>query len=304
MVRDGITAPPNGNDTDQGGSGDGTKLPPSGLPELRARPDSRIQIDVDSTGPASPGTRKTTQYAVEDKAVRWRTFMKVIVTGATGSAGRQVVQHCIENPRVTKVVVLTRTAVSGDVESHPKVEVVMHQDFSSYPEALLRRLEGSQACIWAIGGRIDQLKHDKSLCRQVVFELPLAAARAFSQHLAGKTPGATAFRFVFCSSKHAERAKKSFPFVNDPRRYVADAEKGLSEVADANKAHFEAYILRPARYSVSDVSPRQPTTPTKKTAGGQGTAIIDTAQVGKAMVAVALDGWKGRVVENDALLTM
>ena len=74
--------------------------------------------------------------------------MKVIVTGATGSAGRQAVKHCLENPRITKLVILTRRAVSMDVESHPKVEVVMHQDFTQFPEALLRRLDGAQACIW------------------------------------------------------------------------------------------------------------------------------------------------------------
>lgn len=74
--------------------------------------------------------------------------MKVIVTGATGNAGREVVRHCLENPRIAKVVILTRRAVSMDVESHPKAEVVMHHDFTQFPEALMRRLEGAQACIW------------------------------------------------------------------------------------------------------------------------------------------------------------
>ncbi|UNI20518.1 hypothetical protein JDV02_006597 [Purpureocillium takamizusanense] len=231
--------------------------------------------------------------------------MKVIVTGATGNAGRQVVQHCIQDPRVTKIVVLTRTAVSGDVESHPKVEVVMHRDFSSYPETLLKRLEGAQACIWAIGGRVDQLKHDKDLCRHVILDLPLAASRAFSQHLAGKTPEGTRFRFVLCSTKHAEKTKKSLPFVNDPRRYVTEAEKGVCEVAAVNKAQFEAYILRPVSFQVSNMPSSQPNTPTQKLVGSQSTAAaIESSQVGKAMVAVALDGWKDSVLENHVLVKM
>ncbi|KAL3960634.1 hypothetical protein ACCO45_005751 [Purpureocillium lilacinum] len=117
-------------------------------------------------------------------------------------------------------------------------------------------------------------------------------------------PDGTKFRFIFCSSKYAEKTKKSFPFVNDPRRYVTDAEKGLCEVADANKAKFEAYILRPASFYVSDMPSSQPTTPTKKLVGGHSTSTIDTSQVGKAMVAVALDGWKDRIVENDFLVKM
>lgn len=74
--------------------------------------------------------------------------MKVIVTGATGTAGREIVRNCLADARITKVVILTRRAVSGDVESHPKAEVVMHQDYSRYSDDLLRRLEGAEVCIW------------------------------------------------------------------------------------------------------------------------------------------------------------
>lgn len=74
--------------------------------------------------------------------------MKVIVTGATGKAGREIVKHCIADERITKIVILTRRAVAGMVESNPKTEVVMHQDFSRYSDELLRRLEGAEACLW------------------------------------------------------------------------------------------------------------------------------------------------------------
>lgn len=74
--------------------------------------------------------------------------MKVIVTGATGMAGKEIVKQCLADSRITKVVILTRRAVSGDVESHPKSEVMLHQDFSRYSEDLLRSLDGAEACFW------------------------------------------------------------------------------------------------------------------------------------------------------------
>lgn len=74
--------------------------------------------------------------------------MKVIVTGATGLVGREIVQQCLADPRINKVVILTRRAVSMDIESHPKADVVMLQDFSRYSDDLLSRLEGSSACLW------------------------------------------------------------------------------------------------------------------------------------------------------------
>lgn len=74
--------------------------------------------------------------------------MKVIVTGATGVVGREVVQQCLADPRITKLVILTRRAVSMDIESHPKADVVMLQDFSRYSDDLISRLDGASACLW------------------------------------------------------------------------------------------------------------------------------------------------------------
>jgi uncharacterized protein YbjT (DUF2867 family) len=74
--------------------------------------------------------------------------MKVIVTGATGTAGRGIVQACLADDRITKIIILTRRAVARDVESSPKTEVVMHHDFSQYPDELMARLEGADACLW------------------------------------------------------------------------------------------------------------------------------------------------------------
>ncbi|PHH92451.1 hypothetical protein CDD83_7304 [Cordyceps sp. RAO-2017] len=226
--------------------------------------------------------------------------MKVIVTGATGQAGREVVQHCIDSPQITKVVILTRRAVCGDVESHPKIEVVMQQDFSHYPEAVLRRLEGAEACLWTIGSRADQAKHDKEADRRVGVEFPITAARTLCAHVAEKaTPPSDAapFRFIFCSSKHASRSRKPLLFASDTRRLAAEAEKGLLEVADGSGGRFETYILRPAafRAAASDARNAQ---------AANGPPTMRAAQVGRAMVSVACNGRKGRLIENEALEAM
>lgn len=76
--------------------------------------------------------------------------MKVVVTGATGLVGNEVVKQCLVDVRITKVVILTRKAVSMDIESHPKADVIMVQDFSRYSDDLLRRIEGSSACLWYV----------------------------------------------------------------------------------------------------------------------------------------------------------
>lgn len=74
--------------------------------------------------------------------------MKVIVTGATGLAGRGIVKACLSDDRITKVVILARREPAEEVKTNPKVEVVLHDDFSQYPDELMEKLGGAEACLW------------------------------------------------------------------------------------------------------------------------------------------------------------
>lgn len=74
--------------------------------------------------------------------------MKVIVTGATGLVGSAVVRQCIASEEITHAFVLTRKPLPETVTASPKVTVITHDDFSSYPSDLLQKLAGAEACIW------------------------------------------------------------------------------------------------------------------------------------------------------------
>ncbi|KOS22475.1 hypothetical protein ESCO_002088 [Escovopsis weberi] len=204
--------------------------------------------------------------------------MKVIVTGATGTVGKAIVQQCLQDEHITTVIILTRRAVSMDFESHPKVQVVLHQDFSQYPAEMMRGFEGAEACLWAIGGRKKMFNHDEDLCRKVNVGYTLAAADAMLRHLAGKTPDGKKFRFVFCSGGFAERnLARLLIFHAGVRRIRAEVENGLCRLADSNKDKLDVWILRPG-----GVVPAHTTIPTKLTRIFGGT--IAATQLGKAMV--------------------
>lgn len=79
--------------------------------------------------------------------------MKVIVTGATGLVGSAVVRQCIANEKITHAFVLTRKPLPETVTASPKVTVITHNDFSSYPADLLEKLAGAEACIWYLRPR-------------------------------------------------------------------------------------------------------------------------------------------------------
>ncbi|KAF4447749.1 nucleoside-diphosphate-sugar epimerase [Fusarium austroafricanum] len=227
--------------------------------------------------------------------------MKVVVTGATGLVGNEIVKRCLADARITKVVILTRKAVSMDIECHPKSDVIMVQDFTRYSDEVLLRLEGSSACLWlisqnrAIGAHPDQHNHNKAYLHHVNVELPLAAAKALNERIAPKTPGGSKFSFVFCSNRTKSSSLLS---LGDPRKPKSEAEKGLCEIADASPETFSAWILRPSAIVTPD-TPKK-----RRLVGGRSSNGVDVAQMAKAFVTVACEGYKDRVIDNDALLKM
>lgn len=157
--------------------------------------------------------------------------MKVIVTGATGFVGKQVVVQCIETPGISSIIVLSRRDIDEALSKNPKVHVILHQDFLSYPHDLLEQLKGSQGCIWCVrsclvdchtekiarclGGKVEDFP-DVETARKVGVDFALAAANAFVRSIA---PNGGKFQFVFCSGKGAEwdQQKKLWMF-SDTRK--------------------------------------------------------------------------------------
>ncbi len=71
--------------------------------------------------------------------------MKIIIAGATGNIGRKALDEALYHPDMTVVVALVWREL--DVQ-HSKLQSVVKQDFSSYSEAELEKLNGAQGCIW------------------------------------------------------------------------------------------------------------------------------------------------------------
>ena len=74
--------------------------------------------------------------------------MKLIVAGATGFIGSEVLRQCIASPGVTSILVVSRREPAKELMASPKVKVILHEDFSEWPTSLLEQLEGAEGCIW------------------------------------------------------------------------------------------------------------------------------------------------------------
>jgi hypothetical protein len=134
--------------------------------------------------------------------------MKLILTGVTGFIGGEVLSQSIRNPAVTSIIALSRRKLP-EIVNDPKLEVVLMEDFNTYPDSVLRNLSGADACIWYIPrfGAISSLLRS-SRCmgttagdRTLEIDYPLAFGNAFSNILQEDKN----FRYIHLSGAATER---------------------------------------------------------------------------------------------------
>ena len=120
--------------------------------------------------------------------------LKLIITGATGTAGAEAVRQALNHPSISQVTVLSRRPLPSHIvsnpESNPKLKVIQHKDFLSYPPTLLDQLSGHHAVLWDLG--ISSAGFKESDYEVITKDYALAAAKAFA------TLGSVDEKFVFC----------------------------------------------------------------------------------------------------------
>ncbi|BGO90847.1 hypothetical protein NBRC10512_003343 [Rhodotorula toruloides] len=176
--------------------------------------------------------------------------MRLILTGATGNAGADVLREALKDSRVTAVTVLSRRPLPPRLNPDPpnlKVQVILHEDFTSYPPALLNQLEGHSACIWALG--VSSNGQTEENYRRITVEYPLAAAKAFAG-LKKEREGEGKFVFAYLSGMGADqregKARAMFG------RIKGDAERQLAQLPSQGYPSLATYSFRPAGILSSD----------------------------------------------------
>ena len=74
--------------------------------------------------------------------------MKIIIAGATGFIGREVLAQCRAKSSVTSIIVLTRRPLSEDLCDDPKVVPLLVNDFLDYSNDAKEKMKDASAAIW------------------------------------------------------------------------------------------------------------------------------------------------------------
>lgn len=122
----------------------------------------------------------------------------VVVFGATGRAGSEVVRQCLADPRIGEVRAVTRRSL--DVE-HPKVREVRSERFDEL-ETIRADLRDVDACFYCLGIAQAQAESEAHY-RTITVEYPLAAARTLKR----ESPAHT---FAFLSGQGADPRGRSW----------------------------------------------------------------------------------------------
>ncbi|KAI1161834.1 NAD(P)-binding protein [Nemania serpens] len=138
--------------------------------------------------------------------------MKLVVTGATGFVGREIIRQSLSHPKITSVVALARSPVAAPnallAGADPsKLRSVVIQDYEVYPDEVKKEFSGAGACIWTVAITPSKSKtYDFEEVRRICQTSPIACLR--SMHEAGP---AAPFRFLYMSGAAAERDPTKTP---------------------------------------------------------------------------------------------
>lgn len=122
--------------------------------------------------------------------------MKIIIAGATGMAGSEVVRQALVDDSIEEIIALVRRPLN---QQHPKITTVIHQDFLNYA-AVKDKFIRADACIWCLGK--SQLQVSKAELAVITYDYTIAAAKA----MLDINPN---IHFVFLSGNGADRTEKS-----------------------------------------------------------------------------------------------
>jgi uncharacterized protein YbjT (DUF2867 family) len=212
--------------------------------------------------------------------------MKIIVTGATGLVGAEVLRLTIQDNDIEQVTALTRRPATVQ---HPKIRTVIHNDFLDY-SGLEDLFKQHDACLWCLGISVSQVK--KEQYHVITYDYAVAAAQAMLK-------ANPSIHFVFLSGEGADPSEKS--------RLLFERIKGKTENALMRMPFTNFHIARPGAIKPVNKNPNAPFVyklflpiyPVMEFFAPH--KVISSVQVARALLHIAKHGAPGTIIRNTEL---
>lgn len=211
--------------------------------------------------------------------------MKLILTGATGFTGGEVLRQALIDESIEQITVLTRRSLGL---THAKLREIVREDFLDYTGV---DFTGADAAIWALG--VSQVGVTEAEYTKITCDYTVAGATA----MLAANP---ALRFCFVSGRNADPTEKSSKLFG---RIKGRTERKLSELSE-RAVQFRPGYIRPTKTS----GPRRDLA---RFFAPIGTLMglftpdfsVDCDQLARCLLDVAKQGSSQPVLENAAIRT-
>lgn len=213
--------------------------------------------------------------------------LKVIITGSTGMIGKGVLLECLDDDRVSEVLVVNRSSLGMQ---HSKLKEVLLKDFLQ-PESIKDSLQGYDAVFFCLGVSANGMKEEDY--RRITYDYTLNFAKVFKE----LNPSGT---FIYVSGTGTNSSEKGGMMW---ARVKGKTENDLLAMGFGQAFMFRPGFIRPLKGIESR-------TPSYRTAykivspfwgvitALMGQNLTDTERIGKAMINVTLNGSDKQHFEN------
>ncbi|KAJ5804577.1 uncharacterized protein N7518_000880 [Penicillium psychrosexuale] len=137
--------------------------------------------------------------------------MKLIVAGATGLVGSEIIRQCLQINEITQVIALARKPVQVEEGTDPtsKLKSVVIRDYGEYSADVKAEFAGADACIWTVAVTpFRTSSFDFAEVKRVCQDCTLAGFKAMYE--AGP---AKPFRFIYFSADGTPRDPTKRPAI-------------------------------------------------------------------------------------------
>lgn len=212
--------------------------------------------------------------------------LNVIITGTTGMVGKGVLLECIDSPDVESILLINRSPV--DV-MHPKVKEIIHKDFFDL-SSVRDQLTGYNACFFCLG--VSSVGMKEADYKRFTYDLTLG----FAKVVLFLNPDMTFCYVSGAGTNSSEKGKSMWA------RVKGKTENDLLSLGFKATYMFRPGYIHPMR-GIKSKTPLynafyvvlKPLYPLLKRMPKY---VTDNAAIGRAMIAVARNGYTKRVLES------
>ncbi|KAK9241494.1 hypothetical protein V1506DRAFT_517969 [Lipomyces tetrasporus] len=204
--------------------------------------------------------------------------MKLIVAGATGFVGTELIRQALSHPGVMSILALARRVTPVPQNTAPgadlsKLKSVVCDNFEDYPESVKKELSGADACVWyefgflslstppppplfslqmlpnELGAHRCHPSHLKTMpweeVRKICYDYTVKGLETIAQ-LPQDSSAGKPLRFIYTSGAKGERDPSKKPWVlGDYCLMRGEAESFVLNYAKESRGAVEAAVAKP-----------------------------------------------------------